>query len=75
MMQNICDAWTIQETIFEQNIELVVECGTLNRGSAFFMASLFDIVSRGRIMSIDIEAKVNFSHPRITFAKARQPTH
>ncbi len=69
MMQNICDAWTIQETIFEQDIELVVECGTLNGGSAFFMASLFDFVGRGRIMSIDIDAKVNFSHPRITFCK------
>lgn len=67
MWQNISDAWAIQETLVEKDIDLVVECGTNRGGSAFYMASIFDLLGRGRVITLDIEKLHDITHPRIEF--------
>lgn len=65
--QNPMDAWLIQETIVEDDVDLVVECGTNRGGSAFYMASLFDLRERGRVVTIDIQELSGVDHPRVEF--------
>lgn len=65
--QNIADAWTIQQTIIEKDVDLVVECGTNQGGSAYFIATIFDLLGRGRVITIDIERMADLTHPRIDF--------
>jgi cephalosporin hydroxylase len=65
--QNVNDAWLIQETLVEKGIDLVVECGTNRGGSAFYMASIFDLLGRGRVVTVDVEKLHDITHPRIDF--------
>lgn len=61
------DAWLIQEAIYEVKPALIVETGTNQGGSAFFYASLFDLMGQGRIITVDIEKMHDVSHSRIEF--------
>lgn len=61
------DLWTIQETIWDVQPELLIECGTNRGGSAFFYAQLFDLMGKGRIVTMDIEKMHDYSHPRIEY--------
>lgn len=63
--QNILDLWTIQETIAEVKPALLIECGTYQGGSAQFYAGLFDLMGRGRVITIDLAPLAEFSHPRV----------
>ena len=65
--QNINDAWVLQETLVEKDIDLVVECGTNRGGSAYYMATIFDLLGRGRVITLDVERLHDISHPRIEF--------
>ena len=65
--QNTLDLWVIQETIWEIQPELLIECGTNRGGSAYFFAQLFDLIGKGRVVSIDIEKLHDLTHPRIEF--------
>ncbi len=65
--QNVTDAWLIQESIIDGKVDFVVECGTNRGGSAFYMASIFDLVGRGRVLTIDVEKLHEIEHPRIEF--------
>jgi cephalosporin hydroxylase len=59
------DAWTIQELIVERDVDLVIECGTYEGGLTLFMASLFDLLERGQIITVDVDDYMTDSHPRI----------
>src|SRR5271165_5642128 len=48
------DLWTYQEILVETEPDLIVECGTRYGGSAAYLASLCDLLGRGRVVSIDI---------------------
>ena len=65
--QNILDLWVIQETIWEIQPELLIECGTNRGGSAYFYAQLFDLMKKGKVISIDITKMHDLTHPRIEF--------
>ncbi|MEO5679965.1 MAG: CmcI family methyltransferase [Acidimicrobiales bacterium] len=65
--QNVNDAWLLQETVVEKQIDLVVECGTNRGGSAFYLASIFDLLGRGHVITLDIEKLHDIVHPRIDF--------
>ena len=65
--QSILDLWTIQETIVALSPALLVETGTNRGGSAYFYASLFDLMHRGEVLTIDIRKAHNLVHPRIEF--------
>ncbi len=62
------DLWIYQEIIFELKPDAIVECGTAQGGSALFLASMFDLVNKGEIITIDIEHKGSLPrHKRIKY--------
>ena len=75
-LKNPLDLWVYQEILFETRPELVVETGTYRGGSAFFLASMCDLLGEGHVVSIDIEpARDDYPvHPRITYLAGRSST-
>jgi cephalosporin hydroxylase len=65
--QNIFDLWTIQETLYEIQPDLLIECGTNRGGSALFYANLFDLLGKGSVITIDVRKLQDISHQRIMF--------
>jgi cephalosporin hydroxylase len=62
------DLWVYQEILFETKPDLIIETGTYDGGSAYFLATLCDYLNRGSIITIDIDAKPNRpQHPRIQY--------
>jgi cephalosporin hydroxylase len=62
------DLWVYQEILFDRRPDVVIETGTAAGGSALFLASLFDLLGQGRVISIDIaEQPARPEHPRITY--------
>ena len=70
------DLWVYQEIVVETRPELIVETGTYRGGSAFFLASICDLLGAGEVVSIDIEAVRDDypTHPRITYLGRRSST-
>src|SRR5206468_11839449 len=48
------DLWIYQEMIFNIRPDVIIECGTANGGSAFFLACMLDLVNNGEVITIDI---------------------
>lgn len=65
--QNVLDLWVIQETIAEVRPELLIETGTNYGGSALFYAHLFDLIGRGRVITVDVTKLHDITHPRVDF--------
>jgi cephalosporin hydroxylase len=65
--QNVFDLWTIQETLFELQPALLIECGTNRGGSSYFFANIFDLIGHGNVVTVDIEKMHDLSHPRVTY--------
>lgn len=62
------DLWIYQELIAELRPDLIVETGTFEGGSAFYLASCMDLVQHGRLITVDVEDQPNRpEHPRITY--------
>ncbi len=62
------DAWIYQEIIYETKPDVLVEAGTCKGGSAYYFASLFDLLKRGRVLAIDIEKFPGRpQHDRVTY--------
>lgn len=62
------DLWIYQELLFELKPDLIIESGTANGGSALFLASICDLVGKGRVVTIDIKDAPNRpNHKRITY--------
>ena len=61
------DAWLVQEMIAHLRPGLIVETGTCLGGSAFFFATVCDLLGRGEVISIDIAARGTMPHPRVTY--------
>jgi cephalosporin hydroxylase len=55
VQKNPFDLWVFQEILFETKPDVLVEAGTYKGGSALYFASLFDLMGRGRVVTIDIE--------------------
>jgi cephalosporin hydroxylase len=53
------DLWIYQEIIFELRPDVIVETGTADGGSAFYLASLCKLIRKGRVISIDIASQPN----------------
>ncbi len=62
-------AWVLQEAIGEMRPDLIVETGTHLGGSAYFFASLCDLLDHGRVMSLDVCPRGTIAHPRITYIR------
>lgn len=61
------DAWLIQEVVSTLRPDLIIETGTYRGGSAFFFASLCDLLDHGSVISVDIDARETIEHPRISY--------
>ncbi|HEX3047076.1 MAG TPA: CmcI family methyltransferase [Bacillota bacterium] len=62
------DLWIYQEIIFELRPDVIVEAGTADGGSAFYLASLCEFVGNGKVISIDINPHPNRpQHHRINY--------
>ena len=62
------DLWSYQEILFETRPDLIIETGTAFGGSALFLASMCDVLSNGRVVSIDVMARPDRpKHERITY--------
>lgn len=62
------DLWTYQEILVETRPDLIVECGTRFGGSAYYIASLLDLLGKGQVLTIDIDAMDGRPvHRRITY--------
>ena len=75
-LKNPLDLWVYQEIMFETRPELVIETGTYRGGSAFFLASMCDLLGAGEVISVDIEqVRDDYpAHPRITYLGGRSST-
>ena len=62
------DLWVFQEILHEVKPDVLIEAGTFKGGSAFYFASLFDLMGNGRILTVDIEDFPGKpAHPRVEF--------
>jgi cephalosporin hydroxylase len=67
-LKNPLDMWIYQEIIHQTRPELIVETGTWRGGSAWFLASMLDVIGQGQILTIDIAEVPNRpQHPRIRY--------
>lgn len=64
------DLWLYQEILHELRPAVIVETGTAYGGSALYLASICDMLDRGRIFTIDVVDRPERPvHPRITYVK------
>lgn len=61
------DLWVYQEIIFEVKPDVIIEAGTQYGGSALFLASVCDLVNKGKVITIDIENQGQPEHERIKY--------
>jgi cephalosporin hydroxylase len=74
------DLWNYQELLYRLKPDLIIETGTYFGGSAYFFATVCDLIGKGRVISIDIDdvqttlsrerrspEKVRPAHPRIEY--------
>src|SRR6188472_4451522 len=57
-LKNPLDLWVYQEIMVETRPELIVETGTYRGGSAFYLASICDLLGAGEVVSIDVEPEL-----------------
>jgi cephalosporin hydroxylase len=61
------DLWIYQEVISDVQPDIIIETGASMGGSALFLASICDLVNRGRVVTIDIEKREVPKHERIEY--------
>ena len=62
------DLWIYQEILYDVRPTLIIETGTMHGGSAWYLASVCDLLGTGRIVTVDIVEREGLpSHPRITY--------
>ncbi|MEO8051856.1 MAG: CmcI family methyltransferase [Acidobacteriota bacterium] len=69
------DLWIYQEIISQKRPDIVIETGTLHGGSALYLASLFDLIGHGQVVSIDLQVREDRpEHPRIHYIAGASST-
>ncbi len=64
------DMWVYQEILYETRPDVLIEAGTADGGSAYFFATMFDLMGRGRVITIDIiDSPKRPKHNRITYVR------
>ncbi|MBD1378985.1 CmcI family methyltransferase [Metabacillus arenae] len=62
------DLWIYQEIIYETKPDWIIECGTHLGGTSLYLASICELIGKGKIITIDIKDNGNhINHPRIEF--------
>lgn len=67
--KNPLDAWIYQEIIWDTKPDLIIECGSLEGGSALYLATILDAIGNGEVISIEKAKQIDIKHPRIKFIK------
>ena len=71
LLKDPLDLWIYQELLVRRRPDFVVETGTFCGGSALFFAMLFDHISHGQVITVDIEVQPDRpKHPRISYITA-----
>jgi len=65
MLKPPTDIWKFQELIWLLKPDYFIEVGTHFGGTAYFIACLFDIIGKGKVITIDIQCSLKVEHPRI----------
>ena len=61
------DLWIYQEIIVETKPDVIIECGTGEGGSTFYMATICNLIGHGEIITIDLKERKRLKHDRIKF--------
>ncbi len=63
IMKNPLDLMVLQQILYEKRPDTIIECGTAYGGSAYFLASMMDILNiDGKVITIDIEPNLISEH-------------
>ena len=75
-LKNPLDLWVYQEIVVETKPDLIVETGTYRGGSAYYLATICELIGAGEVVSIDIEPmREDYpQHPRLTYLAGRSST-
>ena len=66
-LKNPLDLWIYQEIMHRTRPDTIIETGTHEGGSALYLASVCDFLGHGQVVSIDVAARAQPEHPRITY--------
>jgi cephalosporin hydroxylase len=66
-LKNPLDLWVYQEILHRTRPDTIIETGTYEGGSALYLASVCDFLGHGQVVSIDIAARAQPEHQRITY--------
>jgi cephalosporin hydroxylase len=70
LWKNPLDLWVYQEIMFEVKPSLIIETGTYRGGSAYYVASICDLLDAGKVLTIDRQQRASRpEHPRIEYVK------
>lgn len=70
ILKNPMDLFVYQEILFETKPDTIIECGTAAGGSALYLASMCDLMGKGKVITIDIVGCDDApKHPRITYLR------
>ena len=62
------DLHIYQEILYETKPDVLIECGTDKGGSAYYFASIFDLLGHGRLLTIDMkDFRQSPPHPRVVY--------
>jgi cephalosporin hydroxylase/RimJ/RimL family protein N-acetyltransferase len=69
ILKNPMDAWVYQEILWDTRPDLIVECGTRFGGSAYYFATLCDLLDNGEVLTIDVDTRYTTrrDHPRVSY--------
>ena len=78
VFKNPLDLWVMQEIVVETRPQVIIETGTFTGGSAFYFATLLDLLGEGEVVSIDVREvdseHVYPRHRRVTYLGGRSST-
>lgn len=67
-MKNPLDLWIYQEMIFRTLPDVIIETGTAFGGSALFLASILDLIGKGKVLTVDVYKQKSLpKHKRIKY--------
>lgn len=70
------DLWKYQEMLYEVRPDVIIETGTLLGGSAYYFASICDLLGKGRVITIDVDTldeSLAKESDAVTLARPKHP--
>lgn len=67
LLKTPLDLWIFQEILYERSPDVVIETGTFRGGTAYYLASLQDMMGKGRVITVDYEKFPTPEHERIEY--------